>query len=221
MWPRRWVTPTGVARTGAVFRAAGQAEGRRRRTACGPAGEAGLGFPFGFGSSRPARDPTMPYRARPHEPDVWLRAGVEKQWRYQGRWRRSVHYDGSIAMQHQRVYYADQCRPVGPQQRRPNGGSSRARPAPPRGETATRAGSRSPEQRYPDDHESREPVTKCAPTLTNFDNLSATTSGWLQLTMVLAPVGGHSLRTPRQSLRDLSPWGVLDRGGSESAAAPT
>jgi len=143
-WAGRWVTPTGVARTGAVFRAAGQAEGRRRRTACGPAGAAGLGFPFGFGSSRPARDPTMPYRARPHEPDVWLRAGVEKQWRYQGRWRRSVHYDGSIAMQHQRVYYADQCRPVGPQQRRPNGGSSRARPAPPRGETATRAGSRSP-----------------------------------------------------------------------------
>ena len=37
--------------------------------------------------------------------------------------------------------------------------------------------------------------------------------------MVLAPVGGHSLRTPRQSLRDLSPWGVLDRGLGVSRGA--
>jgi hypothetical protein len=54
----------------------------------------------------------VPYVLVPHEPDVWLRARVEKQWRYQGRWRLSVYYYVGL-LQHYRVYDADQCRPIG------------------------------------------------------------------------------------------------------------
>jgi hypothetical protein len=55
----------------------------------------------------------LPYVLVPHEPGVWLRARVEKQWRYQGRWRLSVYYYVGIGVQHYRVYDADHCRPVG------------------------------------------------------------------------------------------------------------
>jgi hypothetical protein len=47
-----------------------------------------------------------------HEPGVWIRAWVEKQWRFQGRWRLSVYYYVGVGLQHYRVYDADQCRAV-------------------------------------------------------------------------------------------------------------
>ena len=55
----------------------------------------------------------MPYVLVPHEPGVWLPARVDKQWRYQGRWRLSVYYYAGIGLHHYQVYDADQCRPVG------------------------------------------------------------------------------------------------------------
>lgn len=54
----------------------------------------------------------MPYVLVQHEPDVWLEARVEKQWRHRGRWRLSAFYYVGL-LQHHRVYDADQCRPVG------------------------------------------------------------------------------------------------------------
>jgi hypothetical protein len=55
----------------------------------------------------------VPYVLVQHEPDVWLEARVEKQWRHQGRWRLSVYYYVDVGLQHYRVYDADQCRPAG------------------------------------------------------------------------------------------------------------
>lgn len=37
-----------------------------------------------------------------HEPGVWVRARVEKQWRYEGRWRLSVYYFVDGWLQHDR-----------------------------------------------------------------------------------------------------------------------
>ena len=55
----------------------------------------------------------MPYVMVPHEPDLWVRAHVEKQCRYQGQWRLSCYYFVGLQQQY-RVYDADQVRPVGP-----------------------------------------------------------------------------------------------------------
>ena len=63
-----------------------------------------------------------------HRPGHWIEARVEKQWRYQGRWRLSVYYYIGL-LQHYGVYDADQCRPL----REPKGGPELV-PAPsPRG----------------------------------------------------------------------------------------
>jgi hypothetical protein len=56
------------------------------------------------------RRPTLPYVMVPHEPDLWVRAHVEKQSKYNGRWRLGCYYFVGI-LQHYRVYDADQCRP--------------------------------------------------------------------------------------------------------------
>jgi len=55
----------------------------------------------------------VPYVLVPHEPDVWVEARVERQWRFEGRWRLSVYYYVGPGLQRYRVYDADQCRPVG------------------------------------------------------------------------------------------------------------
>ena len=55
----------------------------------------------------------MPYVLVQHLPGQWVEARVEKQWRYEGRWRLSVYYYVAIGMQCYRVYDADQCRRVG------------------------------------------------------------------------------------------------------------
>jgi hypothetical protein len=48
----------------------------------------------------------------PHEPDLWVRAHVEKRWNYEGRWRLGCYYFVGILQQY-RIYDADQCRTVG------------------------------------------------------------------------------------------------------------
>ena len=54
----------------------------------------------------------MPYVMVPHEPDLWVRAHIEKQCRYEGQWRLSCYYFVGRLQQY-RVYDADQVRPVG------------------------------------------------------------------------------------------------------------
>lgn len=54
----------------------------------------------------------MSYVMVPHEPDIWVRAHVEKKWQHEGRWRLGCYYFVGI-LQHYGIYAADQCRPVG------------------------------------------------------------------------------------------------------------
>jgi hypothetical protein len=46
-----------------------------------------------------------------HEPDVWVDAHVEKQWKHEDRWRLSVYYFVG-QLQYYREYDTDQVRPV-------------------------------------------------------------------------------------------------------------
>ena len=58
------------------------------------------------------RRPTLPYVMVPHEPDLWVRAHVEKQCKYEGQWRLSCYYFVGLQQQY-RVYDADQVRACG------------------------------------------------------------------------------------------------------------
>lgn len=53
----------------------------------------------------------VPYVSVEHEPDMWVDAHVEKQWKQEGRWRLSVYYFVGL-LQCYRVCDADQVRPV-------------------------------------------------------------------------------------------------------------
>jgi hypothetical protein len=44
-----------------------------------------------------------------HRPEEWVQARIEKQWRYERRWRLSCYYYVGL-LQRYRVYDADQCR---------------------------------------------------------------------------------------------------------------
>jgi hypothetical protein len=52
----------------------------------------------------------VPHVLVEHQPGHWVRARVEKQWRYEGRWRLSCFYFVGL-LQHYAVFDADQCRP--------------------------------------------------------------------------------------------------------------
>jgi hypothetical protein len=46
-----------------------------------------------------------------HEPGRWVEATIDKQWKFEGRWRLACHYYIDL-LQYSRVYDADDCRPV-------------------------------------------------------------------------------------------------------------
>jgi hypothetical protein len=53
----------------------------------------------------------VPYVSVEHQPGVWVDAHIEKQWKYEGRWRLSCYYFVDT-VQHYRAFDADQVRPV-------------------------------------------------------------------------------------------------------------
>jgi hypothetical protein len=53
----------------------------------------------------------VPYVSVEHQPGVWVDAHIEKQCKYEGRWRLSCYYFVDT-VQHYRVFDADQVRPV-------------------------------------------------------------------------------------------------------------
>ena len=53
----------------------------------------------------------MPYVSVEHEPDVWVDAHVEKQWKRGGKWRLTVYYFVGDR-QYYRTFDADQVRPA-------------------------------------------------------------------------------------------------------------
>jgi hypothetical protein len=53
----------------------------------------------------------MPYVSVEHEPDMWVDAHVEKQWKRGGKWRLSVYYFVGDR-QYYRTFEADQVRPA-------------------------------------------------------------------------------------------------------------
>ena len=55
------------------------------------------------------RPPVTTYVEVQHQPDMWVRARVDRQWRYQGVWRVAVYYYVD-ALQYFRVIPADDCR---------------------------------------------------------------------------------------------------------------
>jgi hypothetical protein len=52
----------------------------------------------------------VPYVSVEHQPDVWVDAHIEKQWKQEGRWRLSCYYFVDT-VQHYRVFDADRVRP--------------------------------------------------------------------------------------------------------------
>jgi hypothetical protein len=53
----------------------------------------------------------MPRIKVQHQPGVWVEARVEKQWKFEGRWRLSCFYYLGTGQQYYRIYNASDCRP--------------------------------------------------------------------------------------------------------------